>query len=82
MSINLESQLSTISRSPKNGIIAVGGKNLMRLLKLSEEKELTLYKNLKFKTNTRVGTTDLQFNPSPNYGNFIDYQTIFWLQQH
>lgn len=70
-SLNLENQLSTISRSPKTGTIAVGGKNLMRLLKLTEDKGLVVYKHLKFKTNTRVGTTDLQFNPNVNFGIIV-----------
>lgn len=64
--MNLESPISTISRSCKTDLIAVGGKSFMKVFKL-ENNELKLHKGLKMaKTSNRVGTTDMEWN------NFLD----------
>lgn len=61
--LNLESPLSTISRNCKSDLIAIGGKSLMKVLKLTENNELKVQKILKVaRTSNKVGTTDLAWN--------------------
>jgi len=60
--INLESPISTINRSCKSDLVAVGGKSFMKVFKL-ENNEFKLHKGLKMaKTSNRVGTTDMAWN--------------------
>ena len=58
-----DSSLSTISRNCKEDIIALGGKNLLKVLKLGQDNEFKTYKVLKCsKTSNKNGTTDLAWN--------------------
>lgn len=62
--ITLESPLSTITRHPYKDMIAVGGKNLMKIIEIKENNEFKHIRSLKVaKTSSKVGTTDLQWNP-------------------
>jgi WD40 repeat protein len=61
--MNLESPLSTISRSCKSDLIAVGGKSLMKVYQLADNNTFKLHKTLKTaKSSSKVGTTDLAWN--------------------
>jgi len=71
--LNLDTPLSTISKncvgdidnpeSNKNALYAVGGKSLLKIIKLSENNEFRVHKILKVsKTSNKNGTTDIAWS--------------------
>ena len=76
---NEKTQLSNINRCTNKDIIAMGGKNVLKICTLTSENKFTNFQILKgTKAKTRLGTTDLSFNPF--YSNLLASSTLFYSQ--
>ena len=73
--LSLGSSLTTISRNPSTDLIALGGKNTLKVYKLHPNDKFEQQKVLKVSKAVKIGSFDVSWNPKEK--NLLASTTIF-----